>query len=349
MSRSLTFAYPGRLEMKTGGYAYDRRVIAGLADLGWTVRPLPLGDGFPFPSPDARAEAGKSLSGLPDGATVIVDGLAFGVLDDWAEREANRLAIIALVHHPLALETGLDADQQARFRASERRALSSASHIVVTSPMTAGELVRSYGVDEAKITIAVPGTDPVPERARRASGHPPHILSIGTLIRRKGHDVLIAALKAVEDLDWTATIVGSRTLDPPTAAALERQIRDLGLGHRVALAGECEDTGVFLANADIFALASRYEGYGMVFAEALAHGLPIVACRAGAVPDVVPEDAGILAPVDDVAVFAAGLRQVLSDPDVYRRRAGAACRAGAVLPGWEVTARIIADSLEALS
>lgn len=347
MSLKLTVAFPGKLETKTGGYAYDRRMIAGLAELGWTVLPLSLGEGFPFPSAKVKRDAERLLSEHPDGALVVVDGLAFGALDGWAEREARRLNIVALVHHPLALETGLGATREARVFRSEKRALGHARQIIVTSPATARELVARYGVAPGRVAVVVPGTDPAPVSA--LSGDPVHIVSIGTLTPRKGHDVLLAALKRVEDLPWTATVVGSRTLDAPTAAELDGQLTDLGLGRRVALAGDCEDVRGLLAKADLFALASRYEGYGMVFAEALAQGLPILACRAGAVPEVVPEAAGILVPVDDVDAFAAALRRLLSDPDERRRRAEAARLAGAALPGWREAARALSQELKSLT
>ncbi|MGV8935689.1 MAG: glycosyltransferase family 4 protein [Allorhizobium sp.] len=347
MSRSLVFAYPGNLALNTGGYAYDRRVICELGMLGWQVQPLSLGEGFPFPTDLVRAHAEQLLSELPDGGLVIVDGLAFGVLDDWAAREAGRLKIVALVHHPLALETGLDPDLKAKFHNSESQALKFAKHIVVTSPMTSRELVSNFGVDASRITVAVPGTDPaVPSTV---TGNPPHIVSIGTLTPRKGHDVLLEALKRVEDLPWTATIIGSRTLDPKTAAALETQLQALDLGQRVVLAGECEDTRLLLGTADLFALASRYEGYGMVFAEALSQGLPIVACRAGAIPEVVHEDAGILVPVDDTKAFAEAIRSLLTDQGLRRDKAEGARRAGAELPGWAETAHIISKKLEVFS
>lgn len=344
MRRSLTFAYPGALDLNTGGYAYDRRVIEKLRANGWTIELLGLGDGFPFPSAQTLAAAEERLSALEDDQILLIDGLAYGVLDNWARQHALRVNIVALVHHPLALETGLDNSQQQIFRASETAALSFARHIIVTSPMTARELVSRYGVAEADITVALPGTDRAPPA--KGYGEPPMILSIGTLSPRKGHDVLIAALKANEDLAWQARIVGNRELDPKTAAALEEQIDALGLSDRITLAGECEDSRLELAKADIFALASRYEGYGMVFAEALSQGLPIVACHAGAVPDVVPEDAGILVAVDDVAAFATALRRLLLNTDERRTRAAAAARAGALLPSWDDTAARIAQALD---
>ncbi|KPF44597.1 glycosyltransferase family 4 protein [Rhizobium sp. G187] len=344
MTRSLVFAYPGDLTLKTGGYGYDRAVVAGLKSLGWDVQLLALGDGFPAPSTDTRRDAEARLSALSDGALVLIDGLAFGVLDDWAMRERSRLKIVALVHHPLALETGLSPTDQERLTNSERRALSATRHVIVTSQMTAREVADRFEIAAERITTAIPGT--ARGLPSTASGQPPHIVSIGTLTRRKGHDVLVSALKKIEDLDWTASIIGSRRLDPEISRQIEAQIATLGLADRIALCGEVDDTATALAGADIFALASRYEGYGMVFAEALTQGLPIVACHAGAVPEVVPADAGILVPVDDPSAFAAALRRLLTDEPGRAARAEASARAGSALPRWDDTSRTISNALE---
>jgi len=347
LNPSLVFAYPGDLALKTGGYGYDRRVIDGLRECGWQVRLLPLGDGFPVPTADTLDRAEAALSTLPDGTLVMIDGLAFGVLDAWARDHVERLRIIALVHHPLALETGLSDEEQQCFRQSEQRALAAARHVIVTSPMTARELASNYGVASSRITVALPGIDK--SDTRRVVNAAPQILSVGTLTRRKGHDVLLRALKSVEDLDWQAVIIGSKSLDASTSEALARQVEALGLEVRVRLLGEVDDPQVHFASADMFALASRYEGYGMVFAEALSHGLPIVACHAGAVPDVVPSDAGILVPVDDAPAFGEALRRLLQSPQERETRSAAALQAGSLLPTWADTAAIISNTLDGIS
>lgn len=346
MTRTLFFAYPGDLELKTGGYAYDRQLIHGLQQLGWQVELLSLGDGFPAPSADALALAERQLSALPGGVLVMIDGLAFGVMNEWARREARRLRIIALVHHPLALETGLPADVADALRHSEQQALAFVRHVVVTSPETARTLSSSYGVRQADITIALPGTE---QRTLARGGNDlVHIVSVGTLTTRKGHDVLIDALDRMRDLPWRASIIGNRSLDPATADALDDQLKRLDLGERVRLCGEVSDVPAVLETADIFALASRYEGYGMVFAEALAQGLPIVTCHAGAVPDVVPAQAGVLVPVDDVEAFSGALRRFITKPDLRREFADAAAKAGAALPGWQDTAGIVSTCLKGI-
>ena len=340
------FAYPGNLDLKTGGYGYDRRILAELERLGWDIERVSLGEGFPAPPLLTKQAAETNLSALPDDTLVVIDGLAFGILDDWAHQETDRLKIVALVHHPLALETELTSDQRDRLLKSERKALCACRHVIVTSPNTQKELIAHYGVGEGKITIALPGTNPAPRAV--GDGVTPHIVSIGTMIPRKGHDILIAALKMIDDLVWRATLVGSKTLSPQTAKALEEQIQISGLGNKIALVGEVDDTSEIMAKADIFALASRYEGYGMVFAEALSHGLPIVACKAGAVPDVVPADAGYLVPVDDAKTLAESLRTLLERPAIRKQMASAAKEASKNLPKWAESAQIISTRLEAL-
>ena len=346
MSRKLVFAYPGDLETRTGGYGYDRRIVASLRDIGWDVELLPLGEGFPDPGPQQRESAETALSRLVDGTLVMIDGLAFGVLDAWAAREVGRLKIVALVHHPLALESGLDDARRETLARSETAALAHIRAAIVTSPMTATEITANYGVPSNVIAVAIPGIDKAPLAA--GGGDPPVILSVGTLTYRKGHDVLIAALGRLRDLRWTCRIVGSKTLDLEVTADLQRRIAHLGLEDRITLAGQIDDVRSEFSKADIFALASRYEGYGMVFAEALAQGLPIVCCATGAVPDVVPKNAGLLVPPDEPAAFANALGRLLTQPETRIAMADAAAIAGAKLPSWRDTATIIANFLETI-
>jgi len=342
------FAVPGDLETPTGGYAYDKRIIAELERIGWQIELVDLGEGFPFPGEAVRSNARARLLGAPDGCPIVVDGLALGALPEIASELVNPL--LALVHHPLALEWGLSSEQAESLRQSERLALACARGVVVTSPATAGIVARDYGVPMERITVARPGSDPVPP-ARGGSGGAPHLLSVGAIVPRKGFDLLIAALAGLPDLQWRLTIAGDLTRAPVTAERLRADIVRLGLSGRVAMAGAVspERLAALYDSADLFVLASRFEGYGMAYAEALAHGLPVIGTRAGAIPDTIPREAGLLVDAGDVAALADALRRVLIDPALRRRLSQAALTAARQLPSWPQSARIFADALDALT
>jgi glycosyltransferase involved in cell wall biosynthesis len=343
-SRPAAFAVPGDLSTLTGGYIYDRRLLGELRRQGRDVAHLALGSSFPDPSPSHSADARRQLAALPEDCPVVIDGLAMGAMGPEVLADV-RAPIVALVHHPLAHETGLSADARARLYQSERANLERAAHVLVPSPHTAGLLVSDYGVAAERITIARPGTDRPLGRVGKAD--PPLILSVGILVPRKGHDVLIRALGRVQDLSWRAVIAGS-PLDADHAESLSRLIVDLGLSDRIALVGRVSggDLARLYAEARLFALATRYEGYGIVFDEAMAHGLPIVTCAAGAVPDTVAPGAGLLVPPEDTDAFAGALARMLTDAAARDAMAGASARAGAALPGWEVTARLVGEVLD---
>ena len=350
MVRSLTFAVPGDLATPTGGYAYDRRMIAELEHLGWTVDVVDLGDGFPWPSDETRSAAQARLLAVPAGRAIVVDGLAFGVLPEAASQLRLRNPLIALVHHPLAMESGLSAGQSDFLQASERAALAATNHIVVTSAATARILVADYAVPAERITVACPGTDPAP-MAQGSQDGIVRLLSVGAVVPRKGFDVLIAALATLADLRWHLAIAGDRSRDPGTAAQLDADISHHNLASRVVVHGAVSPDRLaeLYAGADLFVLASRFEGYGMAYAEAIAHGLPIVGTNAGAIPDTVPAGAGILVTPGDPDALALALRKVIEYPD-ERRRMGISARAAAShLPTWQASAKIFARAIEAFA
>jgi glycosyltransferase involved in cell wall biosynthesis len=345
----LYFALPGPLEQRTGGSIYDRKVIEALREDGWWVEVLEWPATFPFPNEDDRLEAAASLAAVPDNALVLIDGLALGTLPGLARREKDRLRLVALVHHPLALETGLSPMMAATFAAEEQDALTSVRAVIVTSETTATIVEGAFGVAADLITVAHPGVDKPASRGERRPG-PVRIFAMGSISPRKAHHVLIEALARIEDLDWTCVIAGSLEREPEVAEALIGQIAMLGLGERVSLVGEVdsEQAARLYADADLFALASVYEGYGMVFAEAQAHGLPIVATTGGAIPEAVGEGAGILVPPNDAEAFAEALRALVTDPERRSVLAAGSKAAGAALPGWNQTAARIANALDAL-
>lgn len=348
--KRFAFAVPGDLATPTGGYAYDRRMIAELEKLDWQIDVVGLGEGFPQPSDEARKAAQARLMAIPEGEIVVADGLALGVLPEAAAQRGARNALVALVHHPLAMETGLSAAKANALRASERAALAAARAVIVTSAATARQLAAEYAVPKERITVALPGNDPV-ALAQGSSDGTVRLLSVGAVVRRKGFDVLIAALATLADLPWQLTIAGDRTRDPDAAAQLDADIAHFDLGSQVAVLGAVspERLEQLYAEADVFALASRFEGYGMAYTEAIAHGLPVIGTNAGAIPEAVPAGAGVLVTPDDVGEFAQALRRVIDHAEERRRLAAAARGAARQLPTWQASAAIFARVLESLA
>jgi glycosyltransferase involved in cell wall biosynthesis len=344
MPAEVWFAVPGDPATLTGGYIYAARLTAALQRQGWTVHQLALPAGFPNPSAGEIEDTHALLATLPVDATVIIDGLAFGAFPEHIF-DGLDLDIVALVHHPLAYETGVTPEDAARLLESERAALHHARAVISTSTHTADELVRVFEVARARVTVALPGIARPAAIPRRTLNSEPRLLTVATLTPRKGYDVLVEALGEIRDLSWRATWVGSTARSPETTRDLEKQIAQLALGDRIVLAGETARLAAYYADADAFVLPSRYEGYGMAFAEAIAYGLPVIGARAGAVSNTVPEDAGILVEPDDPRALAVALRSLLTDAGLYEQLAAGAARAASRLTTWDDTARAVAGVL----
>jgi len=259
----------------------------------------------------------------------------------------GRNPLIGLVHHPLALETGLAPDEIERFRARERAALASMQAIIVTSPAIARVLVADYGVSPDVLSVAPPGSERV-RCAHGGGGGMVALLSVGIIVPRKGYDLLVAALATLGDLPWRLTIVGDRRRDAQASARLDADVLRHGLAARIAIEGmvSAERLAELYSAADVFVLASRYEGYGMAFAQAIAYGVPVIGTTAGAIPETVPAGAGLLVPPDDVPALAAALRLLISDAGERARLARNARAAANLLPTWAAAAAVFVRAIE---
>lgn len=348
--RALALVLPGDPLTATGGYEYDRRMLEGLRTLGWTTQVCALDSSFPMPTALALTGAHKQLSALPTDSLVIIDGLALGAMPDVVHAHAERLRMVGLVHHPLAAETGLSPELAAQFFDSERRALQAMRRVVVTSESTRRALA-AYGVTAHRIAVIEPGVDQLkdPEIDERLSDPSTSVrmLCVATITARKGHDLLVDALTDLNDLNWTLTCVGDLERSPATVRALRMRIEAAGQEHRIVLTGELDETSLHqqFRSADIFVLATRFEGYGMVIAQALTHGLPIVSTRTGAIAELVPPEAGLLVEPGDGVALREALSRVLSDPDLRKRLAVGARAVGAKLPSWGVASQQLSEIL----
>ena len=349
---------PGPLDQRTGGYMYDARMVAGLRRLGWRVVVHNLDGAFPEGDARARSSLTRTLTDLPDDARVVIDGLAMGALPEPVQAHADRLRILALVHHPLADETGLDSCQQDRLAALEREALAACTGVLVTSDFMTARL-EAFGVSPDRVRAVRPGVAWVPQAVGPGRNAPPMLLCVATVTERKGQDVLVRALERLRHLEWRCVCAGSLVRAPAFTAAVQAQVHDAGIADRIRFAGECESGELddLYHRSSLFILASHYEGYGMGFAEALARGLPVVGTTGGAIPDTVPSDVGILVPPGDDEALADALGGLLGvvpgDTHVGSARrsrlAAAARRYARTLPSWEQAATAFGEATLALS
>lgn len=337
-----TLLVPAPLDTVSGGYGYDRRMLAEWTAAGHHVHVSELAGRHPLPDAAATAAAAQAwaaLAGRP-----IIDGLCLPAFaahaDDFAARGA-----IGLIHHPVCLEAGLDDATAAELRAIETRLFARLPRIVVTSPTTAATLSTDFAVPAERITTIVPGTDPAP-RSPGSGGPTCQILALGSYTPRKGHTLLLRALARLFDLDWHLTIAGGEFCSPH-AHALQALAEELGIAARVTFRGPqlAEALDALWRNADIFALATEYEGYGMAIAEALARGLPCAITKGGAAGALVPAEAGAVCEVGDLVTYSKSLRRMIFDTDLRAMMADCAFAAGALLPLWAGQARLFADLL----
>lgn len=340
---AIAFAIPGDIGLPTGGYAYDRRLLAEWHDMGVPAEHIALPGSFPFPTPGDLHETGRALLQRPYDDTLLIDGLAYGAFPEGiAAGLADR--VVALVHHPLGLETGLPPEAAQRLRERETAALRYARAVVTTSPATKRLLVADFAVPEARITVALPGVDPAARAIGSANGERLSLLAVGSVVPRKGYPVLVEALARLRDRDWRLTIVGATDRAPEAMRDLMTAIDAADLGGRIDVAGAIPDAALAeaYARADLFVMPSLFEGYGMVLTEALARGLPIVCTTGGAAAETAPDAAALKVAPGNAAALAKAMATLIDAPVLRRSMADAAWDAAAALPRWRDTATIIA-------
>ena len=333
----------------TGGNIYDRRVCAGLAEAGWDVRVTTVAAAWPVSDPAARAGLARIVSAIPDGATVLIDGLIASPAAAQLLPHTGRIRMTVLLHMPLATAPGTHHD--ARAQRSERAVLRAATSVVATSEWTRQQVLIRYAIPARQVHVARPGVDRVEVPPRPVRGQ---LLCVGVLSHHKGQDLLVEALAGLRERDWHCVLAGPLDRDPDFAQQLQARITRLGYGHRVRLTGVL--TGAALSHAyttaDLLVVPSRRETYGMTVTEALAHGLPVIAAAAGGLPEALGSAAdgtrpGQLVPPGDPAALAAALGVWLGDERHRHRLRAAARQRRSTLSGWDQTTQEVAKALTA--
>jgi glycosyltransferase involved in cell wall biosynthesis len=354
MSR-IEFLIPGDLGSLTGGYTYDRELVAAMRSAGIEVGVRQLEEDLT--DADARASAAQLIEDLPDGARVLIDGLALADLADALAAVAHRLHLYALVHHPAALETGMPEADAARIAERELAALRKAERIVCTSNWTADELI-GMGLPDERIRVVEPGVDRLIADSKKISNQRRapatafadglQLICVATITPRKGHDILIAALSELQSFDWQLDCIGSLQRAPQHVKTIESLIEHHGLQDRIRMRGELtrDQLAAAYGRADLFVLASALEGYGMVFAEARAAALPIVATSGGATAQTLSGSGAVLVEDRSAKSLAHALRAPISDLDNWKKLAAAARTERGAPREWQAVAAEFVAALD---
>ena len=322
----------------SGGNVYDRRLCQALESAGWTVCVGEVAGPWPRAGEIGRAALEGTLRALPHGSLVLVDGLVASMLPEVVVPACRRLRIVVLMHMPIGVQAG-----QEHVRGAERQVLRAASAVVTPSSWCRTRLLATYGLDPARVHVAHPGVDVAPPATGTPDGGA--LLCVGAVTPGKGHDLLLAALARLAELPWTCACVGALSVAPEFVTRLRRTAREGGLDGRFLLTGPRtgSELAAAYAEADVLVLASRAETYGMVVAEALSRGLPVIAADVGGVPEALGTTAdgtrpGLLTAPGDVTALADALRLWLSDADRRRALRVAALQRRAGLEAWSETA-----------
>ena len=334
---------PANGDRISGGHAYDRRMLAALRAAGHDAEAVLVDE----------SNAAEVWQALPPAAVAVIDAQTLEPFLPLADALRARDAAV-LVHHPAALEPGLSAAAHQSLRRAEQEILPTLSRIVVASEAVAARLNEAFGISYTQLAIVPPGVDVAPRSRVSAVGC--RILSVGALVPRKGHDVLLRALGRLGDLDWQLTIVGTKRRHPVHAAALQALAGELAIADRVRFAADLGVDGDDVDDAaldsiwrdtDLFALATHWEATPGATADALRRGIPAAVCAGGAAASLITPQAGSVVPTGDAEGLSKALRRMIFDGDLRREMADAAWQLGAGLPTWQVQAAALLTALSA--
>jgi len=337
----------GSLDTVSGGYLYDRQLVDYLKRQGDTVEviSLPWRNYARHLSDNASDHLLRRLGG--DFDVLLQDELNHPSLA-WANgRFVRRAPVVAIVHHLRASEAR-PRWQNAAYRAVERRYLRSVDGFIFNSAATRAAVAAVVGQTRPSL-VAYPGGDRLVglSRAAPAAGRRPilpgstplRLLFVGNLIPRKGLHSLLAALTRLPDVNWRLTLVGRAT--DRSYAHQARQMAARWPAGRVVWRGALDDAALAteLEAADVLIVPSSYEGFGIVYIEGMAFGLPAIATTAGGAGEIITDGVnGFLVPPGDTVALADRIARLASERALLDRMSAAALRRYAQHPTWTQTA-----------
>lgn len=333
----VAFITVGETNRRTGGYLYHARVFEGLRHRGVEVEEIVPCGASPAEQREATSHLGLVLNSRSFDV-IVVDALARVVCAPHLDRWREERPVVGMVHElPSAAGSGEGYEEE---RGYEEPLLRSGFLISVSEH--GRSTLRARGVPPERIRIVPPGFDRLPsgsgaERSGRGGGAV-RALCVAQWIPRKGILDLVRTWTLRERGGATLLLVGETDADPGYAEAVRAAIAEAP-DASITVAGSVDDGALAdaYAGSDLFALPSRYEGYGIVYAEALAYGLPVIACDVGPVPELVGGEAALLVPSGDVGALCGALDILVGDAGLRDRMSVAARRRARELPRWEDT------------
>ncbi len=349
----------GSLDTISGGYLYDRVLVQHLRLCGDQVEVISL----PWRNYARHLGDNCSRSLYQRLSQACLDVLLQDELNHpslfWLNRRLKQRVhypVVAIVHH-LRCSESRPAWQNRLYRWVERRYLATLDSLIVNSQATRAAVEGLVGAGRKSI-VAYPGGDrlhpsltptQIARRARR--GGPLRILFIGNLIPRKGLHILLEGLSRLPEDSWQLEVIGSLAVDRAYVRAIHRQVRRAGLAERVVLPGPLSDSDLAgrLAGGDLLAVPSSYEGFGIVYLEAMGFGLPVIASTAGATQEIITHGRdGFLVPPDDVLSLARHVRELCQDRERLLQMGLAARQRYLAHPTWADSSQRIRRFLQIL-
>ncbi len=349
------FLIYGSLDTLSGGYLYDRKLVEYLRAQGDAVEIISL----PWRNYAAHLTDNFHFRLPPDLDLLIQDELNHPSLLS-ANTNPRTYPVISLVHH-LRCSEQRPAWQNWVYRIVEKRYLNSVDGFIFNSQTTKRVVNRLLESRKPDI-VAYPPTDrfgnPMSENeviARAKETGPLRILFLGNVIHRKGlHTLLEAisfqrpALSQVEGSAFRLDVVGGLTAEPGYARAMQEKVSVHGLQSTVHFHGPLDNEELIakFKSAHVLVVPSSYEGFGIVYLEGMAFGLPAIGTTAGAASEIISDgETGFLIPPDDAKTLAERLSMLAKDRELLARMSVKALERYRQQPTWDETAGRIREFL----